>query len=61
MKSRCTLTNKRHVERMETKSCTLFTSYGRQNVYFSGPGATFSSVRLFPTVVVLVVFGQSVV
>ena len=51
----------RHVEQMETESWALFATYLRQVVTFSRPGATISSVRLFPAVVFAVLFGESLV
>ena len=54
------LSDRRHVERMETESCDLFTFYHRLVGNFSHSGATFSSVRLVPALVVAVMFGRKV-
>ena len=56
MRGRCAVINRRHAGRMETESRNLFASDLRQLFVISRPGATSSSVRPFPTVVVAVIF-----
>ena len=57
----CALIDRRHSQLKEIESRDLFASYIRQVDNFSWPGATSSSVRRLPAVVISVIFGQSIV